>query len=100
MPGAFYIHCQCFRSGALLILDFAFQGNMFLAEDRVLCYELIARTDCNWTLSYVKNSVAETDIPEVSPIDTEIHAVKNTVERGVLWLVCLHNTFYLPRSAI
>ena len=41
----------------------AFKANMYLAEDRVLCFEIIARKDCNWLLHYVKNAVAETDIP-------------------------------------
>jgi cellulose synthase/poly-beta-1,6-N-acetylglucosamine synthase-like glycosyltransferase len=40
-----------------------FKANMYLAEDRILCYEIIARNDCNWILEYVKNSVAETDVP-------------------------------------
>lgn len=40
-----------------------FKANMYLAEDRILCYEIIARNDCNWILKYVKNSVAETDVP-------------------------------------
>lgn len=41
----------------------AFKGNMYLAEDRILCFELVARRECNWTLKYVKNAVAETDVP-------------------------------------
>ena len=44
-----------------------FKGNMYLAEDRILCYELIAREGCNWTMAYVKNAVAETDVPEELP---------------------------------
>jgi chitin synthase len=41
-----------------------FQGNMYLAEDRILCFELIVRKDCAWTLHYVKDAVASTDVPE------------------------------------
>ncbi|KAF8154862.1 chitin synthase-domain-containing protein [Crassisporium funariophilum] len=41
-----------------------FQKNMFLAEDRILCFELIAKKGERWTLSYVKASKAETDVPE------------------------------------
>eukprot|EP00937_MAST-01D_sp_MAST-1D-sp2_P000971 g971.t1 len=41
-----------------------FKANMFLAEDRVLCFELIARKGCNWTLEYVKGAVAVTDVPQ------------------------------------
>jgi chitin synthase len=41
-----------------------FQKNMFLAEDRILCFELVAKKGEKWTLTYVKNSKAETDVPE------------------------------------
>ena len=34
----------------------AFQGNMYLAEDRILCFELIARENCAWIMHYVKNA--------------------------------------------
>jgi chitin synthase len=37
---------------------------MYLAEDRILCFEIIARKNKNWILHYVKNAVAETDVPE------------------------------------
>jgi chitin synthase len=38
--------------------------NMFLAEDRILCFELAAKANDAWTLTYVKPSKAETDVPE------------------------------------
>ncbi|KAH8424875.1 uncharacterized protein LDX57_002619 [Aspergillus melleus] len=41
-----------------------FKKNMFLAEDRILCFELVAKTGAQWTLSYVKASKGETDVPE------------------------------------
>jgi chitin synthase len=41
-----------------------FTKNMFLAEDRILCFELVAKEKQKWTLSYVKPSKAETDVPE------------------------------------
>ncbi|KIY50220.1 putativechitin synthase [Fistulina hepatica ATCC 64428] len=41
-----------------------FTKNMFLAEDRILCFELVAKKGCRWTLTYVKPSKAETDVPE------------------------------------
>ncbi|KAJ7275494.1 chitin synthase [Mycena haematopus] len=41
-----------------------FQKNMFLAEDRILCFELVAKAGDKWTLTYVKSSKAETDVPE------------------------------------
>ncbi|EAU87177.1 chitin synthase [Coprinopsis cinerea okayama7 len=44
-----------------------FQKNMFLAEDRILCFELMAKRGEKWTLGYVKDSKAETDVPETAP---------------------------------
>ncbi|KAI0314805.1 glycosyltransferase family 2 protein [Amylostereum chailletii] len=41
-----------------------FTKNMFLAEDRILCFELVAKAGARWTLTYVKPSKAETDVPE------------------------------------
>ncbi|KAG8830026.1 Chitin synthase, class 2 [Serendipita sp. 399] len=41
-----------------------FTKNMFLAEDRILCFELVAKENAQWTLTYVKPSKAETDVPE------------------------------------
>ncbi|EPQ59000.1 chitin synthase [Gloeophyllum trabeum ATCC 11539] len=41
-----------------------FTKNMFLAEDRILCFELVAKQGDRWTLTYVKPSKAETDVPE------------------------------------
>ena len=40
---------------------------MFLAEDRILCFELVAKANDAWTLTYVKPSKAETDVPESAP---------------------------------
>lgn len=44
-----------------------FTKNMFLAEDRILCFELVAKKNDRWTLTYVKPSKAETDVPESAP---------------------------------
>jgi chitin synthase len=41
-----------------------FTANMYLAEDRILCYELVAKKGSKWVLQYVKNSTGETDVPE------------------------------------
>ncbi|KZO91398.1 glycosyltransferase family 2 protein [Calocera viscosa TUFC12733] len=43
-----------------------FTKNMFLAEDRILCFELVAKANDKWTLTYVKPSKAETDVPEAA----------------------------------
>jgi chitin synthase len=39
-------------------------GNMYLAEDRILVFELLAKSDCQWTMTFVKDAVARTDVPE------------------------------------
>ncbi|KAL1612558.1 Chitin synthase, class 3 [Paraconiothyrium brasiliense] len=41
-----------------------FKKNMFLAEDRILCFELVAKAGQSWHLSYVKASKGETDVPD------------------------------------
>ncbi|KIY51631.1 glycosyltransferase family 2 protein [Fistulina hepatica ATCC 64428] len=44
-----------------------FTKNMFLAEDRILCFELVAKKKPDrWVLTYVKPSKAETDVPETA----------------------------------
>eukprot|EP00887_Chlorella_sp_A99_P006915 scaffold2.g6915.t1 len=39
----------------------AFEANMYLAEDRVLCLEIVARKNSKYYLEYVKEAVAEAD---------------------------------------
>ncbi|KAH7270997.1 chitin synthase [Fusarium solani] len=41
-----------------------FKKNMFLAEDRILCFELVAKAGQKWRLSYIKAAKGETDVPE------------------------------------
>ncbi|TEA22879.1 Chitin synthase 1 [Colletotrichum sidae] len=41
-----------------------FKKNMFLAEDRILCFELVAKSGQKWHLSYIKAAKGETDVPE------------------------------------
>lgn len=40
-----------------------FTANMYLAEDRILCWELIAKRNERWVLKYVKGCTGETDVP-------------------------------------
>ncbi len=42
----------------------AFKGNMYLAEDRILCFELVAKAGSKWQMKYVKEALARTDVPE------------------------------------
>jgi chitin synthase len=60
------------KVGTFFFLFFQYQNpdslqqNMFLAEDRILCFELVAKANDAWTLTYVKPSKAETDVPETA----------------------------------
>ncbi|KAL2915926.1 hypothetical protein HK105_204630 [Polyrhizophydium stewartii] len=44
-----------------------FTSNLYLAEDRILCFELVTKKDEAWYLKYVKSAVAETDVPDKLP---------------------------------
>ncbi|RWQ96216.1 chitin synthase A [Paecilomyces variotii] len=41
-----------------------FTANMYLAEDRILCFEIVTKRNCRWILQYVKSSTGETDVPD------------------------------------
>jgi chitin synthase len=40
-----------------------FTANMYLAEDRILCWELVAKRGERWVLKYVRGCTGETDVP-------------------------------------
>lgn len=74
LPGAFSMYRWCAIRGEPLCAYFTieetpvrdlgpFMANMFLAEDRILGFQVAARRHCDWQLAYVKGSVAETDAP-------------------------------------
>ncbi|KAI7902650.1 chitin synthase 1 [Cokeromyces recurvatus] len=44
-----------------------FEANMYLAEDRILCFELVAKKNERWLLQYVDSAFAETDVPNQLP---------------------------------
>jgi chitin synthase len=44
-----------------------FKANMYLAEDRILCFELIAKENCKYILKYIKAAQATTDVPSSVP---------------------------------
>jgi chitin synthase len=41
----------------------AFEGNMYLAEDRILCFELLVKSGQGRLMHYCKDAVAYTDVP-------------------------------------
>lgn len=47
-----------------------FTANMYLAEDRILCWELVAKREERWVLKFVKSAVGETDVPGKASILT------------------------------
>ncbi|KIK98524.1 glycosyltransferase family 2 protein [Paxillus rubicundulus Ve08.2h10] len=44
-----------------------FTANMYLAEDRILCWELVSKRGASWILHYVKSAYAVTDVPDQVP---------------------------------
>lgn len=44
-----------------------FSSNMYLAEDRILCFEIVVKKNANWVLKYCRSSYASTDVPERVP---------------------------------
>ena len=44
-----------------------FERNMYLAEDRILCFEIVTKKKEGWTLKYVKSAKASTDVPTTVP---------------------------------
>lgn len=44
-----------------------FTSNMYLAEDRILCWELVAKRGEKWVLKYVRSATGETDVPDTVP---------------------------------
>jgi chitin synthase len=44
-----------------------FERNMYLAEDRILCFEIVTKKREGWVLRYVKSAKASTDVPTSVP---------------------------------
>ncbi|KAG7099805.1 Chitin synthase, class 2 [Marasmius oreades] len=44
-----------------------FERNMYLAEDRILCFEIVTKKREAWVLKYVKSAKASTDVPTTVP---------------------------------
>ena len=75
LPGAFSAYRWTALQGDPLWKDYfksichpelmnAFNSNIYLAEDRVLCLALISKKKSSYLIRYVRASVAETDVPE------------------------------------
>ncbi|KAI8918814.1 chitin synthase-domain-containing protein [Entophlyctis helioformis] len=75
LPGAFSAYRYKALKGRPLEMYFAgekpgadiFTSNLYLAEDRILCFELVAKKHEAWRLKYVKSARAETDVPDQLP---------------------------------
>ena len=58
---------QYFKGEALHGSEDIFAANMYLAEDRILCFEIVTKVREAWLLKYVKSAKAETDVPDSTP---------------------------------
>ncbi|KAJ3415246.1 Chitin synthase, class 1, partial [Chytridiales sp. JEL 0842] len=72
LPGAFSAYrytalkgrpLECYFKGESSHGRKVSEANMYLAEDRILCFELVMKSDAPWVLKYVKSAKAETDVP-------------------------------------
>ncbi|KAF5331770.1 hypothetical protein D9758_016642 [Tetrapyrgos nigripes] len=75
-----------------------FTANMYLAEDRILCWELVSKRGGSWILHYVKSAYAITDVPDQVP---ELISQRRRWLNGSFF-AAVHSTFhfyYIYRSA-
>ncbi|KAH8823554.1 glycosyltransferase family 2 protein [Flagelloscypha sp. PMI_526] len=79
-----------------------FTKNMFLAEDRILCFELAAKEGEKWTLGYVKASTAETDVPESAAelISQRRRWLNGSFAAGIYSLVHFYRFYYSGHGII
>jgi chitin synthase len=66
-----------------------FTANMYLAEDRILCFELVSKRNCHWILQYVKSANGETDVPTT---------MAEFISQRRRWLYALAHSFDIFRS--
>lgn len=64
-PLASYFRGETMHSGATSAG--LFERNMYLAEDRILCFEIVTKKREAWVLRYVKSAKASTDVPTTVP---------------------------------
>jgi chitin synthase len=55
---------QYFKGEVIHGSEDIFAANMYLAEDRILCFEIVTKVKSNWLLKYVRAAKAETDVPD------------------------------------
>ncbi|KAI9175604.1 hypothetical protein H9P43_006967 [Blastocladiella emersonii ATCC 22665] len=77
LPGAFSAYrykallgrplSQYFKGEKLHDSGDVFAANMYLAEDRILCFEITVKKNEAWILEYEKDSQAITDVPDEFP---------------------------------
>ncbi|EJC98439.1 glycosyltransferase family 2 protein [Fomitiporia mediterranea MF3/22] len=75
-----------------------FTSNMYLAEDRILCWELVSKRGGSWILHYVKSAYAITDVPDQVP---ELISQRRRWLNGSFF-AAIHSTFhfaYIYRSS-
>ncbi|KAH9837347.1 chitin synthase [Rhodofomes roseus] len=70
-----------------------FERNMYLAEDRILCFEIVTKKREGWILKYVKSAKAATDVPETVP---EFISQRRRWLNGSLFAT-VHSTFHFWR---
>jgi chitin synthase len=58
---------QYFKGETIHGSEDIFAANMYLAEDRILCFEIVTKVKEAWLLRYVKSARAETDVPDHTP---------------------------------
>ena len=69
-------------------------ANMYLAEDRILCFELITKINERWKLKYVKSAKAITDVPKYLPelisqvINTFNHFLEKKMAQWFFFCCC------------
>lgn len=71
---------------------------MYLAEDRILCWELVSKRGGSWILHYVKSAYAITDVPDQVP---ELISQRRRWLNGSFF-AAIHSTFkfhYIYRSS-
>jgi len=73
-----------------------FQSNMFLAEDRILGFEIISKGINNWKLAYVADAVSTTDSCNTNTMLELFHQRRRWINSSFfcnLWLVVKIGTF-------